>query len=339
MVNQESIGHLSTELSDLLRNLEAEKRAKVEALFETALGVARERRIIDLWEQPELASTYWILLISGINEQAEVRVAETLLKWKAFFAKDSTALLCVQSSDRDIFRCCSTTFKIRGYPTLLLGKSSDMLDYIKFDPQIVLTLAAHTGSLQRFLTTVQDIVENGGTLDEVSMLLREGRFWSDLQLAPADVIDFITHSAGHREYDVFLSHNSKDKQAVRRLAKGVRERGFKVWLDETELIPGRPWQESLEQIIGSVRTAAILIGKDGLGPWEIPEMRGCLLQFVERHMPVIPVLLPGVSKAPELPLFLKEFMWVDLRRGLTKAGIERLGQGIRGKTSQQMFQL
>ena len=99
----------------------------------------------------------------------------TLLKWKAFFVKDSAALLCVQSSERDTFRYCSTAFKIRGCPTLLLGASSEMPDYIKFDPQIILRLADNSGTLQRSLTTVKGIVENGGTLDDVSHHLRDDR--------------------------------------------------------------------------------------------------------------------------------------------------------------------
>lgn len=134
-----------------------------------------------------------------------------------------------------------------------------------------------------------------------------------------------------RDFDVFLSHNSKDKPAVRQLAQSLRERGLQVWLDEWELPPGRPWQEEIEGIINSTRSVAVLVGSDGLGPWEEPEMRACLGQYVKRTVPVIPVLLPGVSKQPELPLFLANFTWVDLRGGLTNKGLDHLEWGITGK--------
>ena len=133
------------------------------------------------------------------------------------------------------------------------------------------------------------------------------------------------------QFDVFLSHNSKDKPAVRQLAEELRNRGLKVWLDEWELVPGRPWQEALEEIIQLTKSAAVLVGADGLGPWEIPEMRACLSEFVSRRLPVIPVLLPGASKKPDLPLFLKQFTWVDLSDGLTEDGIDRLEWGVTGK--------
>ena len=132
-------------------------------------------------------------------------------------------------------------------------------------------------------------------------------------------------------FDVFLSHNSQDKPTVRRLAQALQARGLRVWLDEAQLVPGRPWQEALEAIIQTARTAAVLVGKDGLGPWEIPEMRrACLSEFVDRRLPVIPVLLPGASAKPELPLFLRAFTWVDLRGGLIDDGLDRLEWGVRG---------
>ena len=54
------------------------------------------------------------------------------------------------------------------------------------------------------------------------------------------------------QFDVFLSHNSKDKPAVIALAKRLQAHGIKVWLDFWELRPGHPWQEALEEIIESL---------------------------------------------------------------------------------------
>ena len=132
-------------------------------------------------------------------------------------------------------------------------------------------------------------------------------------------------------FDTFLSHNSKDKPIVRQLADALVARGLRPWLDERELVPGRPWQEALEEIIQTTKTAVVMFGPAGLGPWEEPEMRACLSEFVDRKLPVIPVLLPGAPKQPDLPLFLKAFTWVDLRGGLTDDGLDRLQWGITGQ--------
>ncbi len=83
-------------------------------------------------------------------------------------------------------------------------------------------------------------------------------------------------------------------------------------------------------MIETVRSAAVLVGAEGIGPWEEPEMRACLDQLVKRRMAVIPVLLPGAGESPELPLFLRGLTWVDLRSGLTAKNLDRLEWGITG---------
>ena len=133
------------------------------------------------------------------------------------------------------------------------------------------------------------------------------------------------------KFDVFLSHNSKDKPAVRDLKQRLTAQGLTVWFDEDELQPGIPWQQLLEAGIKSSASAAVLVGKDGLGPWEDEEMQAALRLAVKDKRPVIPVLLPGAPSQPELPLFLGNRTWVDLRGGFTEEGIAKLVWGITGR--------
>lgn len=127
---------------------------------------------------------------------------------------------------------------------------------------------------------------------------------------------------------VFLSHNSADKPTARRLAVALRERNMDVWLDESDLVPGRPWQEGLEQAIKEADSALILMGSHGLGRWESRESAALIDEFTRRGMPIIPVLLPGGPAAPDLPLFLRQFSCVDLRDGLSRSALQRLVWGI-----------
>ena len=139
--------------------------------------------------------------------------------------------------------------------------------------------------------------------------------------------------AGKTEgFDVFLCHNTADKSDVRWTARRLQERGIRAWLDEDELPPGQPWQEELEQQIGSIGAAAVFAGPNGIGPWQNQEIRALLGEFIVRRCPVIPVLLPGAEIPAALPLFLRGMTWVDLRKK-APGEIERLIWGITGRKS------
>lgn len=150
-----------------------------------------------------------------------------------------------------------------------------------------------------------------------------------------DLPDLGARRAG--QFDVFLSHNSKDKQAVIEIGDALKQHGLRVWLDIWELKPGDEWQESLEGIIETARSVLVLIGRDGIGPWELPEMRACISEFVRRRMPVISVLLPGVEREPKLPGLLRQFSWADLRRGVDAEGLWRLEWGITGNKPEKVL--
>ncbi|MCP4654931.1 MAG: TIR domain-containing protein [bacterium] len=44
-----------------------------------------------------------------------------------------------------------------------------------------------------------------------------------------------------------MSHNSRDKPAVRQLGEALKRRDLRAWLDEWELVPGRPWAETQDR--------------------------------------------------------------------------------------------
>ena len=96
-------------------------------------------------------------------------------------------------------------------------------------------------------------------------------------------------------YDVFLSHNGKDKDFVEKIAHQLIERaGKKPFLDKWHLIPGEPWQEALEEALDQSKTIAVFLGPHGISPWHNEEMRSALDERAKNaEFRLIPVLLPG----------------------------------------------
>lgn len=144
-----------------------------------------------------------------------------------------------------------------------------------------------------------------------------------------DILRIQALPSGRDVFDVFLCHNSQDKPAVRTINRKLKAEGIQTWFDEEQLPLGMPWQPELERQIGSVRAAAVFVGASGVGPWQSAELRAFLNEFTNRGCPVIPVVLPDSPAVPELPLFLKQMTWLDLREDLT-VGTSRLVHAIRG---------
>ncbi|MGH7331884.1 MAG: TIR domain-containing protein [Candidatus Rokuibacteriota bacterium] len=137
-------------------------------------------------------------------------------------------------------------------------------------------------------------------------------------------------------FDVFLSHSRQDDAAVELLARRLEDAGLRPWFDRWHLVPGTPWQESVEEALEASRTCAIVIGPSGVGPWENEELRSALsTRVAQPEFRVIPVLLPGATM-PEhgtVPKFLARLTWVDFRgpQGLDDAeAFRRLVAGVRG---------
>lgn len=134
-----------------------------------------------------------------------------------------------------------------------------------------------------------------------------------------------------QQFDVFLAHNSIDKPLVRIIAEELKQFKIKAWVDEEQILPGEYFQDSIQKAISKVNSAAICIGRSGLGRWQKNELRALISQCSIRQIPVIPVLLPGVDEIPEESnfIFLKEINWIKFERRLDdQKTLLKLAQGI-----------
>jgi WD40 repeat protein len=123
-----------------------------------------------------------------------------------------------------------------------------------------------------------------------------------------------------KTFDVFLSHNSKDKPAVERLAQKLQREGLEPWLDKWALTPGGRWQSELATGIQVSSACAVFVGPHGLGAWENEELGLALDRAAkDRSFRLFLVLLPGLPEpfdANTLPPFLSTRTWIDLRSGI-----------------------
>ena len=114
-------------------------------------------------------------------------------------------------------------------------------------------------------------------------------------------------------YDVFLSHNSEDKREVEDIAKALKKKGLRPWLDKWDMAAGDIINDKLEWAIEHVPCAALFFGKHDAGNWHIMEYRAYLERWAQGQSRMVPVILPGALDQPELPVFLRQALWVDMR--------------------------
>lgn len=132
------------------------------------------------------------------------------------------------------------------------------------------------------------------------------------------------------DFDVFLAHNSQDRSEVKGLAGELRKLGINPWLDIEQIPPGRWFQDVIQQAVPNVRSAAIILGRSGIGQWQAVELRAFVAECAERGLPVIPVILPG-GRVPEGLLILRQLRVVEFAHSITERGpLNDLRWGITG---------
>lgn len=105
-------------------------------------------------------------------------------------------------------------------------------------------------------------------------------------------------------YDVFLSHNSKDKQQVLLVSKHLQSQGFTTWIDKENIYGGGSLSSEIREAIYYSRTAAFFIGRHGLGEWQKDELKILSNRRIKKKIELIPILLPGVDELPDEPDFI-----------------------------------
>jgi TPR repeat protein len=113
-------------------------------------------------------------------------------------------------------------------------------------------------------------------------------------------------------YDVFLSHNSKDKPQVRKLAQRLRDAGLRVWFDEWVIKPGDDIYLAIERGLETSRILVLCLSAAALASDWVAQERSAVLfrDPTNTHRRFIPLLLTDC----DLPDTLRCYKYVDFRQ-------------------------
>lgn len=129
-------------------------------------------------------------------------------------------------------------------------------------------------------------------------------------------------SAGQMDRpSVFLSHSSKDKSFVSRLATDLKSNGVPVWFDQWELKVGDSLSERIESGISQSGWLAVVVSKNSTSSdWVQKELRAAQARELrDKSVFVLPIIIDDC----EIPLFLLDKLYADFRSSYDQ-GLESL---------------
>ena len=180
------------ELKLLLETLDSENRISIEKYIHSKIENALKPKISDIWFNYDVAESYWLLLINGVDNLDESRMANELLFWKEFHAKQYAVFRCIQSGDVSLNKFCTSHFSITNSPTLLFSTSPDFTEFIKLDGGLLNELIKTENKLRNFVNKIHNQIINGSTIQDINKDLNKEGFWKGLKIVYAEIKGLLT---------------------------------------------------------------------------------------------------------------------------------------------------
>lgn len=106
-----------------------------------------------------------------------------------------------------------------------------------------------------------------------------------------DEIEAFLYDNYEKDYDVFISHASEDKNDVAKpLAEALRKNGLSVWYDEFELRIGDSLRRKIDKGIANSNFGVIVISRDFISKgWTNYELDGLITRAVNEEQTMLPI--------------------------------------------------
>jgi hypothetical protein len=100
----------------------------------------------------------------------------------------------------------------------------------------------------------------------------------------------VEYDVGVKEWDVFISHASEDKEDARPLAVALRRAGVRVWLDEQELILGDRLPRKIDEGLARSKWGIVILNPHFFQKeWPRTELDALLSREMQGQRVLLPV--------------------------------------------------
>jgi hypothetical protein len=138
----------------------------------------------------------------------------------------------------------------------------------------------------------------------------------------------VRHVEHKEERVAFISHSTKDKPFVRRLASDLVASGVKVWLDEQNILVGDSIPEKIAQGLAESDFFLIVVSENSVNSaWVKKELNSAIINEIERRkVIVLPIKLDGAK----MPDTIKDKLYADFSKSY-EDGFEKLIRSIKAR--------
>ncbi len=124
------------------------------------------------------------------------------------------------------------------------------------------------------------------------------------------------------QYDIFISHSSKDSDRVKWLVEALEDNGYRCWIAPRDISPGMPYARAIMQGIDSCDTFVVVITSRSVTSEDVlNEIDNAHAQ----HKRMIPVFMEDVELPREFNYYLSRTQWVRLGENEREDIVARLG--------------
>jgi hypothetical protein len=127
-------------------------------------------------------------------------------------------------------------------------------------------------------------------------------------------------------YDAFVSYQADDRRDVIQIVDGLSQAGLRIFFDQYIQL-GADWRETPNVALRSSSALLFCVGASTF----TSDGQSLELEFALLHSDTVPILLPGAGTIGDLPEFIRQRQFVDLRDGVSVDGLARLIRGLESR--------
>ena len=143
-----------------------------------------------------------------------------------------------------------------------------------------------------------------------------------------------SNESTEQSFDVYLSYNSTDKEAIEPIVAELHKQGLTVFLDTEHITLGDSANSVIRKALRDARCVIVCLSKSRIGDWQrfevesyvrtLPDEQG--RQFFEG---IVPVLLPGAPDPMDPATHWTTQRWFDFRDGFGDLELDQLVNAIK----------